>query len=140
MNTSPLPNIPWEERPADSSDVVWRYSFNPIIRRDLIPSSNSIFNSAVVPFQGNFAGVFRCDNKKREMNLHRGFSENGIDWTLDDDPIEWLCNDPEIDDTSTATTPAWSGLRIDTMSYGVMVITDRRSGLAILSISRSSSS
>ena len=23
------------------------------------------------------------------MNLHRGFSDNGIDWKLDDEPIEW---------------------------------------------------
>ncbi len=91
-----LPNIPWEERPADCSDVVWRYSNNPIIPRDLIPSSNSIFNSAVVPFESKFAGVFRCDDKVRIQNLHRGFSENGIDWTLDNDPIEWKCDDPEI--------------------------------------------
>ena len=88
MTYQPLPNIPWEERPANCVDVVWRYSANPIIPRDLIPSSNSIFNSAAVPFQEKFAGVFRCDNKKREMNLHRGFSENGIDWELDNDPIE----------------------------------------------------
>ena len=96
MNNPPLPNIPWEERPAGNSDVVWRYSANPIIPRDLIPSSNSILNSAVVPFEGRFAGVFRCDNKKREMNLNRGFSENGIDWELDNDPIQWGSDDPEI--------------------------------------------
>ena len=91
-----VPNIPWEERPAGSSDVLWRYSKNPIIPRDLIPSSNSIFNSAAVPFNGKFAGVFRCDNKKREMNVHRGFSDDGLSWKLDNDPIEWLCDDPEI--------------------------------------------
>jgi beta-1,4-mannooligosaccharide/beta-1,4-mannosyl-N-acetylglucosamine phosphorylase len=90
------PKIPWEERPAGSSDVVWRYSSNPIIPRDAIPSSNSIFNSAVVRFEERFAGVFRCDNKQRDMNLNRGFSENGIDWNLDNDPIEWQCDDPEI--------------------------------------------
>ncbi|MBP1703605.1 MAG: glycosidase, partial [Chloroflexi bacterium] len=55
--------IPWEDRPEGCRDIVWRYSANPIIPRDLIPSSNSIFNSAVVPFQDGFAGVFRCDNK-----------------------------------------------------------------------------
>jgi beta-1,4-mannooligosaccharide/beta-1,4-mannosyl-N-acetylglucosamine phosphorylase len=91
MTISTLPNLPWEERPAGCSEVIWRYSANPIIPRDLIPSSNSIFNSAVVPFQGRFAGVFRCDDKKRVMNLNRGFSANGIDWTLDNDPIDWLC-------------------------------------------------
>jgi beta-1,4-mannooligosaccharide/beta-1,4-mannosyl-N-acetylglucosamine phosphorylase len=96
MSNPALPNIPWEDRPEGCSDVVWRYSRNPIIPRDLIPSSNSIFNSAVVPFRGRFAGVFRCDNKKREMNVHRGFSKNGVDWVLDNDPIQWICDDPEI--------------------------------------------
>lgn len=89
MKNDSLPNIPWEARPDGCSDVVWRYSRNPIIPRDLIPSSNSIFNSAVVPFEDKFAGVFRCDNKKREMNLHRGFSADGIDWELEDAPIDW---------------------------------------------------
>ncbi len=96
MNQFFLPNMPWEERPAADSNVVWRYSQNPIIPRDLIPSSNSIFNSAVVPFNDKFAGVFRCDNKKREMNIHRGFSENGIDWQLDNAPIPWVYPDHEL--------------------------------------------
>lgn len=68
MTSSPLPNLPWEQKPAECVDVIWRYSANPVIPRNLIPSSNSIFNSAVVPFNGKFAGVFRVDNKKREMN------------------------------------------------------------------------
>jgi beta-1,4-mannooligosaccharide/beta-1,4-mannosyl-N-acetylglucosamine phosphorylase len=95
-NANALPNVPWEEKPAGSFDLVWRYSGNPIIPRNLIPSSNSIFNSAVVPFQGKFAGVFRCDNRAREMNLYRGFSDDGIRWKLDNNPIDWLCDDPEI--------------------------------------------
>ncbi len=70
----PLPNIAWEDRPAGSSDIFWRYSANQIISRNLVSSSNSIFNSAVVLFRDGFAGVFRCDNKKRDMNLNRGFS------------------------------------------------------------------
>jgi len=88
--------IPWEDRPANCSDVVWRYSANPIIPRNQIPSSNSIFNSAVVRFNDRFAGVFRCDNKKREMNLNRGFSANGVDWAIEDSPIHWHNSDPEI--------------------------------------------
>lgn len=43
--------IPWEERPVGCTDVMWRYSQNPVIGRYHIPSSNSIFNSAVVPFK-----------------------------------------------------------------------------------------
>jgi beta-1,4-mannooligosaccharide/beta-1,4-mannosyl-N-acetylglucosamine phosphorylase len=30
------------------------------------------------------------------MNLNRGFSENGFDWVLDNEPIEWLCQDMDI--------------------------------------------
>jgi beta-1,4-mannooligosaccharide/beta-1,4-mannosyl-N-acetylglucosamine phosphorylase len=96
MNQPALPNIPWEEKPAVSFDVVWRYSGNPIIPRNLIPSANSIFNSAVVPFQGRFAGVFRCDDRARVMDLHRGFSDDGIRWRIDDEPIEWEAEDAEI--------------------------------------------
>ena len=50
--------MPWEERPEGCSDVMWRYSKNPVIGRYHIPSSNSIFNSAVVLFGDGFAGVF----------------------------------------------------------------------------------
>ena len=63
-----LPNIPWEEREPGSTAVVWRSQANPIIPHNLIPSSTSIFNSAVVPFEGAFAGVFRCDNKARTIH------------------------------------------------------------------------
>lgn len=88
-----LTQIPWEERPQDCDDVVWRYSANPIIARDSIPSSNSIFNSAVVPFEDGFAGVFRCDNKRRQMNIHGGRSQDGLRWQITDAPIEWIYPD-----------------------------------------------
>ena len=93
---SALPNIPWEERPSGCSDVVWRSSNNPIIPRDLIACSNSIFNSAVVSFGETFAGVFRVDNKRRDMNIHSGKSQDGVNWELSPDPIDFVCDDPEI--------------------------------------------
>jgi beta-1,4-mannooligosaccharide/beta-1,4-mannosyl-N-acetylglucosamine phosphorylase len=91
-----LPNIPWEPRPQDCTDVMWRSSRNPVIPRDLIPNSNSIFNSAVVPFEGKFAGVFRVDNKRREMQIHSGKSQDGVHWEIDEEPIQFICDDPEI--------------------------------------------
>jgi beta-1,4-mannooligosaccharide/beta-1,4-mannosyl-N-acetylglucosamine phosphorylase len=93
---SALPNIPWEEKPAGCRDIVWRSSLNPIIPRDLIPKSNSIFNSGIVPYQNGFAGVFRCDHRTRQMILHAGRSNDGIKWQLDEEPISFICNDPEI--------------------------------------------
>ena len=89
-------NIPWQERPAGCSDVVWRYENNPIIPRNAIPTSNSIFNSAVVPYKDGFAGVFRCDNKKRIQELHVGFSKNAIDWEIKHEPITFICEEEEI--------------------------------------------
>lgn len=91
-----LPNIPWQEKPEGCHDVVWRYSGNPIIERDAIPSSNSIFNSAVVPFEGKFAGVFRCDSRSRSMDIFAGFSENGIHWDIEETPIIFEGADEEI--------------------------------------------
>lgn len=78
---------PWQERPVGSTDVMWRFSHNPIINRYDIPSSNSIFNSAVVPFEGGYAGVFRCDNKAVQMNIFAGFSDDGINWKIEHSPI-----------------------------------------------------
>ncbi|HBF39532.1 MAG TPA: glycosidase [Firmicutes bacterium] len=91
-----LANIPWEERPSHCTDVVWRSAKNPIIPRDLIPCSNSIFNSAVVPFGGKFAGIFRCDDKRRHMQLHSGKSDDGYQWRINNDPIAFVCDDPDI--------------------------------------------
>ena len=79
--------IPWQDRPAGCNDVLWRYSENPIIGRYDIPSSNSIFNSAVVPFGDGYAGVFRCDNKAVQMNIFAGFSKDGLHWEINHDPI-----------------------------------------------------
>ena len=91
-----LPNIPWEDKPAGCKDVLWRYSKNPIIPRDLLPTSNSIFNSAVVPFEGGFVGVFRCDDTRRKMQLHAGRSRDGLSWQIEPERIHFECDDPEI--------------------------------------------
>ncbi len=94
--TAPLPNLPWEDRPAGSSEIVWRYSKNPVVPRDALPTSNSIFNSAVVPFNGEFAGVFRVDNTTRQMRLHRAFSKDALKWNIDPEPIRFVCEDQEV--------------------------------------------
>jgi beta-1,4-mannooligosaccharide/beta-1,4-mannosyl-N-acetylglucosamine phosphorylase len=91
-----LPNIPWEDRPDGSSGVLWRDSRNPIIKRDQIERSNSIFNSAVVPFGDEFAGVFRVDDTTRVMNIHAGFSRDGVDWKIEQPTIEWIATDPRV--------------------------------------------
>jgi len=91
-----LPNIPWEERPAGCNEVIWRSGKNPIITRDAAPDTNSIFNSAVVPYQDGYAGVFRCDNTARRMQLHAGTSKDGVRWQIEPKRIRFRCEDDEI--------------------------------------------
>ncbi|NSW53235.1 MAG: glycoside hydrolase family 130 protein [Anaerolineae bacterium] len=95
-NSISVPNIPWEDRPAGCADAVWRYSQNPVIQRSPFPGANSTFNSAVIPYKGEFAGVFRIDNTARVMNIYRGFSKDGLDWHFDPKPLDFECADPEI--------------------------------------------
>ena len=91
-----LPNIPWENRPSGCSAPVWRYSKNPVIPRDLIPTANSIFNSAVIPFGTKFVGVFRCDDQRRHMQIHRSESNDGLNWRISPEPILFQGGAPEI--------------------------------------------
>ncbi len=98
INETPIPNMPWQEKPAGCKDVIWRYAQNPVIRRDHLEMSNSIFNSAVVPFEGGFAGVFRVDDKARNMELHAGFSKDGLNWEISEQRIEFVKTDPTIQD------------------------------------------
>ena len=91
-----LPNMPWEERPVGDNSVLWRYTGNPVIPRNLLPASNSIFNSAVVPFDDKYVGVFRCDDTNRRMRLHVGFSDDGINWLLNNERIRFQCDDAEV--------------------------------------------
>ena len=61
INADPLPNIPWQERPADlkTESPVWRYSGNPVMGRNPTPEIARIFNSAVVPWEDGFIAVLR---------------------------------------------------------------------------------
>ena len=83
----PLKNIPWEDKPQGYQYPVWRYSGNPIINRDDLFMSNSIFNSAVVPYGDGFAGVFRVDDMTRSQFLVTGFSKDAIHWDLNSEYI-----------------------------------------------------
>jgi beta-1,4-mannooligosaccharide/beta-1,4-mannosyl-N-acetylglucosamine phosphorylase len=108
VNGNSLPNIPWEDRPASSDpakELMWRYTKNPIIPRNLTVHSNSIFNSAVVPFKGEFAGVFRCDDTCRRMDIHAGRSKDGINWQIEDEAIKFIKTDPEIPDSDYKYDP-----------------------------------
>ena len=101
----PLPNIPWEDKPAGSSAIVWRFSANPVIGWNPIPKAARVYNSAIVSHNQEFAGVFRADQKNGRATLFSGTSKDGIHIDLNPDPIEWVDEDGEAKPTSYAYDP-----------------------------------
>jgi len=90
-----LSNVPWEPRPTGCTDVVWRCGRNPIVPRDHLPESNSIFNSSVAPVGDGFVGVFRVDDRRYRHRLHVGRSDDGVRWRIDPEPITLTASDPD---------------------------------------------
>jgi len=87
---SALPHLPWEDKPVGSTEILWRFSANPVIGWNPTPSTARVYNSAVVPFGSGFAGVFRADHKHGKALLHAGFSQDALHWDLEDDIIHWV--------------------------------------------------
>ncbi|AGC68131.1 glycosidase [Thermoclostridium stercorarium subsp. stercorarium DSM 8532] len=85
-----LPNIPWQDKPSDFTGPVWRYSKNPITGRNPIPGVARIFNSAVVPYNGGFVGVFRAEQTDGIPHLYVGFSKDGIVWEFEKEKIQFV--------------------------------------------------
>ncbi len=84
-----LPGIPWQEAPEGSDVSIWRHSENPVIGRNPIPGVARIFNSAVVPFQDGFIGVFRGETTTGRPHLYLGHSKDAIHWEFEKDKIEF---------------------------------------------------
>lgn len=97
--------MPWQNPPQGCKDVMWRYDANPIINRYDTAVSNSIFNSAVVPFGDGYAGVFRCDNKAVQMNIYAGFSADGVHWEISDTPIRFEPGNTDMIDSDYKYDP-----------------------------------
>ena len=70
LNVPSLPNIPWQEKPADYklSSPVWRYSENPVMGRNPTPEIARIFNSAVVPWEDGYIAVLRGRSTASHMS------------------------------------------------------------------------
>lgn len=100
-----LPNIPWENKPADCEDVIWRYSGNPILDWNPIPKAARIFNSAVLPCNDEFIGVFRGDQRNGRATLFFGTSQDALVWTIGPEPICWVGEDGKPNPTSYSYDP-----------------------------------
>lgn len=85
-----LPNIPWQEKPQGQTLPLWRYTENPVIARNPLPGVARIFNSAVVPYEGAFIGVFRGEQTNGIPYIYLGRSADGIHWDFDKDKIPFV--------------------------------------------------
>lgn len=83
-----VPNMPWQDKPQGLTNApLWRYSDNPVIGRNPLPGVARIFNSAVMPYQGAFIGVFRGEQTDGVPYIYLGHSDDGIKWTFDESKI-----------------------------------------------------
>ena len=90
-----VPNMPWQERPADNQTglPLWRYNENPIIGRNPAPGVARIFNSAVMPYEDGFIGVFRGEQINGVPYIYLGKSEDAIHWNFEENKIPFKDED-----------------------------------------------
>ncbi len=82
-----LPDMPWQDKPAGCNTPVWRYSENPIIKRNPLPNVARIFNSAVMPYEGKYIGVFRGEQRDGMPHIYLGRSDDAINWEFEPEKI-----------------------------------------------------
>ena len=91
INVSSLPGMPWQDKPDHPlNGPLWRYDSNPIIKRNPVEGVARIFNSAVVPFEDGYVGMFRADTVETNMRIHFGRSKDGIHWEFDKNPTHFV--------------------------------------------------
>lgn len=100
-----LKNIPWQDKPAECRDVLWRDTRNPIMGWNETKTAARIYNSAVIPYQDGFIGIFRADHRDGIPGLHVGRSSDGIRWEIEEEEIHWTDENGEPYDTAYAYDP-----------------------------------
>ena len=91
-----IPNLPWEDKPVNCTDVVWRFSQNPIIPRNPFPGAQGVYNSAAIAFGNEFIGIMRVEHTDSMPRLHLARSKDGIHWNIERKKIKMTGADPEI--------------------------------------------
>ena len=85
-----LENMPWEDKPQGYEGPVWRYSKNPIIDRNPAKGIARVFNSAVVPWEDGYIGVFRAETINGRPHLHLGYSKDALNWKIEENAIDFV--------------------------------------------------
>ena len=88
-----LPDMPWQDKPEGCTSPLWRYSENPIIDRNPLPNVARIFNSAVIPYEGAYVGVFRGEQKDGVSHIYFGRSKDALHWEFDPERIPFKDED-----------------------------------------------
>lgn len=88
-----LSNIPWQERTCENNLPLWRYKDNPIIGRNPVKGVARIFNSAVLPYNDKFVGVFRGEQTNGIPHIYFGTSKDGISWDFNSEKIPFKDED-----------------------------------------------
>ena len=87
----PVPNMPWQEKPEGLTGApVWRYRDNPVIGRNPAKEVARIFNSAVIPYQDGFIGVFRGEQTNGIPHIYLGRSKDAVCWQFDEEKISFV--------------------------------------------------
>lgn len=80
--------MPWQEPAGTCTGApIWRYTENPIIGRNPIDHVARIFNSAVIPYENSFIGVFRGEQNNGIPYIYLGRSNDGIHWEFEEEKI-----------------------------------------------------
>lgn len=85
-------NMPWQERGETAKPwmPLWRYDENPIIGRNPIKGVARIFNSAVIPYEGAFIGVFRAEQTDGVPFIYLGHSKDAVHWEFEPEKIAFV--------------------------------------------------
>ena len=87
---SEVPNMPWQKPDEAEWQPLWRYKENPIIGRNPIKGVARIFNSAVIPYEGAFIGVFRAEQRDGVPHIYLGRSQDAVHWEFDSEKIQFV--------------------------------------------------
>ena len=91
LNSPAVKNMPWQDKPAGLKNApVWRYSENPIIKRNPIEGVARIFNSAVAPYEDGFIGVFRGEQTNGIPYVYLGRSKDAIHWEFEPEKVQFV--------------------------------------------------
>ncbi len=88
-----LRSMPWQNKPEGCTAVIWRYTENPVVKKNPIPGVARVFNSALIPYAGAFIGVFRGDRINGLPNLYLGRSGDGFHWAFEEDFLHFVHED-----------------------------------------------